>query len=105
MCWPLFLIILVDSNSSSEQRLTDGHNFCNEREALKKASVLEPENYKERKHEDWFMLLKMMKVIGIARILNSTLFLEKFSIFGFKFPVINHSITECGCQKGTEPRY
>lgn len=78
---PLLLIILVESNSSSEQRLTEGHNFCNEREALQKDSVLVPENYSARKHKYWFILLKMTKVISIARILNSTLFSEKFSEF------------------------
>lgn len=71
----------MESNSSSEQRLTEGHNFCNEREALQKDSVLEPENYSERKHEYWFILLKIMKVTSIARILNSTLLSEKFSDF------------------------
>lgn len=66
----------MESNSSSEQRLANGHNFCNEREALKKDNVLRSENYDERKHEYWFMLLKIMKVISIVRILNSTLFSE-----------------------------
>lgn len=61
---------------------------------MKKDSVFEPENYNEIKHEYWFMPLKMMKLISIARILNSTLFSEKFSeFFAFKFPVINHSKT------------
>lgn len=36
MCWPLLLIILVESNLSSEQKLANGYNFCNEREALEK---------------------------------------------------------------------
>lgn len=73
----------MESNSSSEQRLRDGHNLCNEKEALKKDSVFEPENYNERKNEYWYMLLKMIEVISIARILNSTLFSEMFSDFLF----------------------